>query len=240
MVLYPEQSTAANPRTCWNWFDTAHQQREVGEPALIVALLDDVLAQYPADPARTHLAGVSAGAAMAGLVAVAYPERFATLSSASGIAWGAAQDVGRALAVMAGGAGDGVPGADQVLAAMGERARAIPTLVIHGGADAVVSSRNGEETAAQWVGVFNRLRTRSGGAALHVAPVETSTVNDYTVHHAAWVDDDGHPLVESLRVQELGHAWSGGSTTGSFADVRGPDASRLIAAFCQCHPLPPR
>ena len=31
LVLYPEQSVQANPRTCWNWFDAAHQSRDAGE-----------------------------------------------------------------------------------------------------------------------------------------------------------------------------------------------------------------
>ena len=88
-VLYPEQIPEANARGCWNWFDAAHQARGRGEPAIIASMLAEVLKRpelaTTVDHAQIHLVGISAGAAMANLVAVAYPETFASLTSASGI-----------------------------------------------------------------------------------------------------------------------------------------------------------
>ena len=52
MVLYPEQLTKANPMRCWNWFDTAHQGRSAGEPAMLAALTRLIIARYPVDGAR--------------------------------------------------------------------------------------------------------------------------------------------------------------------------------------------
>lgn len=63
LVLYPEQSVQANPRTCWNWFDAAHQSRDAGETGLLAALIAKVMSQYPVDTKRVRLAGISAGAA---------------------------------------------------------------------------------------------------------------------------------------------------------------------------------
>lgn len=234
LVLYPEQSAAANPRTCWNWFDAAHQQRGAGEPALLAALIANVIGQYPADPKRVHLAGISAGAAMATLVAVAYPERFASVSSASGIAWGAAKNVGAALSVMQKGAGESLPTAQAVIAAMGTHARAMPLLVVHGGKDAVVSVRNADETADQMVSVHGAL----GGTPLQVATEATVVDGGYTVRRTLWRRGSASPLVSKVIIDELGHAWSGGSTTGTFADAKGPNASRLMLAFCEQHRTP--
>jgi poly(hydroxyalkanoate) depolymerase family esterase len=235
LVLYPEQPVSANPRTCWNWFDAAHQARGAGEPAIIAGLVADVMRAYPVDAKRVHLVGISAGAAMAGLVAVAYPERFATLSSASGIAWRAAQNVGAAISVMQRGAGASLPSADDMRRAMGPAARAVPVFVVHGGADAVVSVRNADETAAQWVGLHNLIGT---GPALREQAERVAREGGYTVRYTEWTSMADVPLVTRIRIDELGHAWSGGSTAGTFADPKGPEVSRQIAAFCARHRLP--
>ena len=238
LVLYPEQPVEANPRACWNWFDAGHQRRDAGEPSIIAGLIADVMTRFPADPARVHIAGVSAGAAMAGLVAVAYPERFATLVSVSGVPWRAATNVAQALTVMQRGAGDALPTADMVLQAMGERRRALPVLIVHGGADAVVSVRNADETSTQWVAVHDRVRADVGAPPLISTGEQVAVVNTYTTRRTDWRDAAGVQYVSRIRVDELGHAWSGGSLTGTFTDAKGPNPSRLIADFCERHQRP--
>lgn len=241
-VLYPEQIPEANARGCWNWFDAAHQARGTGEPAIIASMLAEILKRpeliKTIDHTQIHLVGVSAGAAMANLVAVAYPETFASIASASGIGWKAATDLVQALTVMQKGGGEGVQGADAVVRSMGANARALPALVVHGGRDAVVNSRNGDETAQQWVGVHNLLRARHHDTALTPDAVPRTRVeNSYTVTERDWRDERGVALVSVVRVEELGHAWSGGSTAGTFTDTKGPDVTRMIAAFCLSHPM---
>lgn len=241
-VLYPEQVPEANARGCWNWFDAAHQSRGSGEPAIIAGMLADVLKRpelaATVDRSQIHLVGISAGAAMASLVAVAYPETFATLTSASGIAWKGATDVARALTVMQKGSGEGVQGADAVVQAMGTNARALPVLVIHGGRDAVVSTRNADETVQQWVGVHDLLRARHNGAPLVAdATARARTDHEYTVTERDWRDELGAVQLSLVRIEELGHAWSGGAKVGTFTDEKGPDATRMVVAFCASHPM---
>ena len=241
-VLYPEQLSTANARGCWNWFDAAHQARGHGEPAIIASMIAELL-QRPelakaVDHAQIHLVGISAGAAMANLIAAAYPEQFASLTSASGISWRAATDVARALTVMQKGSGDGLQSAEAIVQSMGAQARALPTLVIHGGRDAVVNPRNGDETAQQWVGVHDLMRARRNVAALVAdAAPRTRIDNSYTVNERDWRDERGAAQVSLVRIDELGHAWSGGSSAGTFTDAKGPDVTRLIAAFCASHPM---
>jgi poly(3-hydroxybutyrate) depolymerase len=44
-------------------------------------------------------------------------------------------------------------------------------------------------------------------------------------------DASGVPHVEHWAIEGLGHAWSGGSPEGSYADQHGPDVSREMLRF---------
>ena len=59
LVAYPEQPQKANGLKCWNWFDTAHQRRDKGEPALIADITRQVIANYKVDSRRVYIAGLS-------------------------------------------------------------------------------------------------------------------------------------------------------------------------------------
>jgi len=233
LALLPEQPERANAKKCWSWYDAAHQSRDAGEPAIIAGMTARVMREYSVDTSRVHLAGISAGAAMASLVAVAYPERYASLAMHSGLAWRPATDVMAALTAMA----RGVDGAAQLGAAaysaMGERARVIPTLVLHGGRDAVVNPLNGQQAAQQWASTNSRAL---GGVALtaQATPGETGGYSWTRTCHAAAA---GPCVVEEWMVPELGHAWSGGSRDGTFTDERGPDATREMLRFFREHPM---
>ena len=235
MVLYPEQPALYNLRKCWNWYDPAHQQRDAGEPSLIAGMTSQAVVDHGGDPSRVYLAGISAGAAMASLVAAAYPEQYAALALHSGLVHTAARNVMDALGVMQRGVPSPEPFAQQALAAMGGHARAIPTLVLHGESDAVVAPINGAQAAKQWfltnaLAKGQPLDTTSGGT--------DRTVNEeggYRVTRSTYRAKDGAPLSYLVMVRELGHAWSGGASDGSFTDPRGPSASALVIEFFVAH-----
>jgi len=165
VVLYPEQPATANPQRCWNWYVPDQSTRGKGEAALLAEMIDSVARRERVDRQRIALVGMSAGAAMAANLAVAYPERFAALAMHSGIAAGAATDIGSALRVMGQGAPDGDALGDAALATMGAAARPIPVIVLHGAADRVVAPANLRAAVAQWT----RINSKAAGAA---APVE--------------------------------------------------------------------
>ncbi|WZB68490.1 PHB depolymerase family esterase [Achromobacter xylosoxidans] len=72
MVLYPQQSMTRQVQRCWRWFqpDALHGGAEAD---LIAALIRAEVARHGLDPQRVYIAGLSAGAGMAALVAMRHP-----------------------------------------------------------------------------------------------------------------------------------------------------------------------
>ena len=90
MVVYPQQERGENAQRCWNWFDGRHQARGAGEPASIAAVVRDLVGTTTAwtvDSDRVFVAGLSAGGAMAAVLAAAYPDLFAAVAVHSGLAY---------------------------------------------------------------------------------------------------------------------------------------------------------
>jgi poly(hydroxyalkanoate) depolymerase family esterase len=165
VVLYPEQATAAHPQRCWNWYTPAQTRRGAGEAGLLSALIDSVARRERIGAGHIALVGMAAGAAMAANLAVAYPERYAALALHSGLPAGSATDLASATRAMLQGSTDGLALGNAALAMMGNRARPIPVIALHGSLDRVVSPTNLRAVVQQWR-VVNARAPGSG------APVE--------------------------------------------------------------------
>jgi len=228
LVLYPEQSSKANSMRCWNWFETAHQTRDTGEPGMIAALTRHVLQSHDADPARVYIAGLSAGGAMAAVVAGLYPELFAAVGVHSGLPAGAATNVISAFSAMRRGARkNGVEG---------EKDAVMPTIVFHGSADKTVHPENGEQIMDAALAALDA----SGLVLEKIQVAESSPASNdgraavRTIYSAA----EGTPYVEHWAVGSGPHAWSGGNPAGSFTDPQGPSASQAMLDFFLQHHKP--
>src|SRR3954451_22645561 len=236
VVAYPEQSRDDNPGCCWNWFSASHQARGGGEPAAIAGAartVADAADRWTIDPARVFVAGMSAGGAMAAVMAATYPDVFAGVAIHSGLAYGSARSLPSATQAMSRGGRD--PDGQGALAfrAMGPAARVVPALVIHGTADAIVAPLNAEHAVRQRVAT-NRRAARGAYDPRFDRP--DATVRD--VHaggrpftRRSWHGADGRVVQEQIEVEGLGHAWSGGAAGGSYTDPRGPSAADAIHDF---------
>lgn len=231
-VLYPEQSAQANGNRCWNWFKQSDQQRGAGEPAVLAGMTRAVMKQHGIDPRRVYVAGLSAGGAMAAILGDAYPDVYAAVGVHSGLATGAATDVGSAFAAMRGGSmpmgaqglgasfrlpGQAVPSAPRL-------GSAPPTIVFHGDGDKTVSPVNGEQVLAACLPAAG-----AGSLQARLERGRSDNGRDYTRH---WHQDSaGRTLAEHWVVHGAGHAWSGGQSQGSYTDPKGPDASAEMLRF---------
>lgn len=228
-VLYPAQSQAANPLRCWNWFKHNHQQRGRGEPALIAGMTHLVMREHAIDPSRVYVAGLSAGGAMAAIVASLYPDLFAAVGVHSGLAAGAADNVMQALDVMKNGSRTGV-----VPAQTGRPP--VPTIVFHGDQDATVHPSNGEQVISSVVDEAAGAEPSLVAAATRpeVEQGTSSQGQKYTL--SRYRDRSGDVIAEHWVVHGAGHAWSGGDPAGSYTDAGGPDATGAMLEFFFAHP----
>ena len=213
-VLYPAQARDAQRNRCWNWFKRDDQERGAGEPALIASLTQHVINQQNVDLAKVYIAGLSAGAAAALIVATAYPDMFAAVGVHSGLGIGAAHDATSAAHAMN-------------VGATGRRHDAqMPTIIFHGDSDRVVNPRNGRFVAIRALEHYNHLDQveRTG----RIAGGRDYTRTSHRVGR-------GRAYVEKWVVHGAGHAWSGGHSAGSYTDPKGPDASREMVQFFMRH-----
>lgn len=246
LVLYPAQAPRSNAHKCWNWFTRGDQRRGAGEPALIAGMTRHVMQTHGVDSARVYVAGLSAGGAMAAIMAREYPDLFAAAGVHSGVPAGAAHDVASAFAVMqSGNAGASLPAAFSATTAAlwgGPAAPApandatpstpAPVIVFHGDADATVAPVNGDGVVAAVVGLAPAaVRVDLDGPAAPGARAFRRTV-----WRAADAGAATPSLAEQWVVHGAAHAWSGGAAAGSYTDPRGPDASREMLRFFREHP----
>ena len=231
LVAYPDEPTSANPEQCLNWFLPGDQARGSGETALLAGLVADVAGAYTVDPKRVFAAGISSGAAMAVILGATYPDVFAAIGVHSGLEYEAATDVSSALqAEQSGGPAPKTQG-DAAFGAMGARARAVPVIVFQGDADPTVNVVNGQQTIDQW----NETDTRA--SATIGPPVATQgSAGGKSFAHTTYSDGKTtRSMLELYVVAGLAHAWSGGSTSGTFTDPNGPDATSLVWQFFAAH-----
>lgn len=224
IVVYPAQSRSANVNGCWNWFEKDHQRRDRGEAGLLAHLVRDLVATHAIDRDRVFVAGLSAGGAMAAVMADEYPDLFAAVCIHSGLAAGTASNVSEALQAMRSGPPVGA------LASSVGASTSVPTIVFHGAKDHTVNASNAEAIVAS-------ILARADRATLSAPDVvRSSDRKGRSVTRTRYEDASGRTVVEHWNAQGGSHAWFGGSPDGSYTDPHGVDATREMLRFFADHP----
>jgi poly(3-hydroxybutyrate) depolymerase len=206
---------------CWNWFSPSDQQRDQGEPSLIAGITRQIMRDFPVEAGRVYVTGLSAGGAAAAIMGATYPDLYAAIGIHSGLACGAASDMPSAFAAMKQG-GSAPKGASR------RPGGPVPTIVFHGDRDTTVNPVNGDQVIAQAAAGDLQTTVNRGKAPGGISYTRT-------VH----ADETGRAVLEHWVLHGAGHAWSGGSTAGSYTEPRGPDASREMMRFFLERPATP-
>ncbi|RDK08902.1 extracellular catalytic domain type 1 short-chain-length polyhydroxyalkanoate depolymerase [Cupriavidus lacunae] len=228
IVAYPQQPLRRQVQRCWQWFDLG--AAEGGREAQAVAMLIDALAaRHDVREREIYLAGMSAGAAMAAVVALRYPGKVAAVALHSGVVIGAADNPRAGLRAMQQGsasepswlldAAGATPGGPEM-----------PALVIHGLADDAVHPVNGRLLARQFL-AYNGLEDRLAGTPTPPDPDGETPGRSHEYRFGRWRRD----LVTLVEVEGLDHAWSGGDASYGYHSEIGPDASRMMWQFFRQH-----
>lgn len=145
-LLFPEQRFGNNQFLCFNWFIPGDIQRDRGENASIVAMVDDTLIRHRLDANRVFVTGLSAGAAMAQVLLANYPDRFRGGALIAGVPFGCGTTVVTAFDCLED------PGDRDWGALLPETDEPWPAVSIwHGTADPVVAPQNANALVTQWL-----------------------------------------------------------------------------------------
>jgi len=215
-LLCPDQRRLANLYRCWNWFHSAAQSGQ-GELTVVAAMIDDVAKRVRVDQNAVAAVGISAGGALAALLAFHCAKRFRAVITVAAAPLLGSFNVQNPHGVMQRGVA-----LNPVLALGAGQEACAPLAIIHGTADDVVHPRCAEQLQAQAVESFRR-------AGKHATPGSTAagstgtTVTDYRAN--------GELLLRRIDVQGLGHAWTGGPGGHRYCERSGAPLTALCGQF---------
>lgn len=224
LIVYPSQPTSANMNRCWNWFKPTDQQQGQGEPAWLAALTQTIIKDYAVDSSRVYIAGLSAGAAMAVIMAETYPNLYAAVGVHSGLAYRSASDLPSAMMAMRQG-GLATP------KSIGNH-NFVPIIVFHGDQDHTVSIRNGGQIVEE-----AKERLQAQKTDLNIQQHKQCSEQNCRSTQLQICDTSGVSQLEYWKIHGAGHSWAGGSSAGSYTDPKGPDASKEMLRFFLNHSL---
>jgi poly(hydroxyalkanoate) depolymerase family esterase len=194
-VVYPEQKSANNSSSCFNWFEVGDIARGQGEALSIKQMVDKMKADHSIDPSRVYITGLSAGAAMTGVMAATYPDVFSGAAIMAGVPYKCATSMSNAFSCMS-------PGVDKTPLAWGDLVRgafsgytgAYPKVSIwHGTSDFTVAVMNQAEQLQQWTNVHGIDQTADVSETVAGFP------------HKVYKNSAGTALVETYELTSMGH-----------------------------------
>ena len=230
-VLYPQQTLRLNANRCWHWYKKPVQHGK-GEAGMIADLIHQVVSRNGFDPTRVYLAGLSAGAAMAQIVALQYPEMIAAVGLHSAPVNGVAQNSTSAFAVMQNGASLRANGGSDAVVSATAKSLKMPAILIQGLDDTVVRPVNLPGLETQFCQINGLSAAQRQPIVRHIAGKTARSAHAFdTVDYQL----GKKTLLRVCQIFGLQHAWSGGDATYRFNERKGPNASRMLWSFFARH-----
>ena len=227
-LLMPEQKSANNAHTCFNWFKPEDNRRGHGEACSIRQMTARMVSEHRVDKHRIFVTGLSAGGAMTSVMLATYPEVFAAGAIIAGLPYGVAANVREALnGMLRSPARSSQELGDLVRHASKHRAPWPRISVWHGSADRTVNPANADEIVKQWLDVHR----------LPPEPMSEGVVDGHP--RQIWWNAEGETVVESYSIGGMAHGTPLGKAEnderygeeGAFLIEAGISSSYHIANF---------
>jgi poly(hydroxyalkanoate) depolymerase family esterase len=228
-VLYPQQSAVADPHRCWHWYQRATQQG-LGDVSVIAGMIAQVQRKHGLDASRTYVAGLSAGAALAMIVALRNPELIAAVGLHSAPAFGTSDSPMSAYRVMQHGSGLAHSQAAREFVNALPQFPPMPAMLIHGERDPVVQRINAKQLAEQFV-IINAASIGQAEPVCRSYPARAGGRSPRHAYKTVTYNAGRKPQLVLCEIASLGHAWSGGDASVAFSTPEGPDATLLMWNF---------
>jgi len=230
IVAYPRilAGAAISAQSCWPWWDPSEIRAGAGAVEDLFQIIQEIRDDYRVDPDRIHVAGLSAGGAMALAMLVAHAGQVASGCAVAGVPYGES-----AAALGPGGRLQGrFRPVETIVEAMnrelgGDRALP-PAMVVHATGDTTVDITAARHIRDSWL--------QCAGPGQIPRVLEHAGHNRGTRwQHAQYFLDGRRSRVETILLEGLGHGWYGGRA-GRFSFPGAPDISRIMWDFFRQHP----
>ena len=231
-VAYPYVTSFEELRieNCWGFWFPQHRTEGSGEASDIRRIIAAVEDEFGTDPTRRYITGLSSGAAMSVVVAVAYSEDIAAAGAVAGLPYG---EDSTAVGFVCGNPAitNTVPEITAAMAAEQTEAdekRLVPMMVIHSINDCTVPIVNGSNLRDSWISYY--------GAGTDPATQVDCQADGVSCTHSRYADAVGAAVVETVIytgvANDATHYWPG-DNPGRFANPNGPSATDHLWAFFQ-------
>ena len=220
IVVYPRQSTENHSYgyDYWNWY--IQQAKTAKEPTAIYNIVGEVKRAYSIDDARVFICGLSAGAAMAQIVAVNYNTTFAGCCAVAGITFksGSIYEVNDLQSQ--GPSMNNEHIATRIYDSMGNGRRLAKMLVVTGTADERVHPKNSLVMAQTWAIAMDKINSNID------TELKTETlvgIDDIEYKKSVYATLNGEELCTLYEVVGMEHSWPGSNKGVSISITSGQD-----------------
>jgi poly(hydroxyalkanoate) depolymerase family esterase len=192
--LLPQQPATNNLAKCFHWYREKDNRRDSGEALSIKQMVDQMKVDYKIDTRKVYVTGLSAGAAMTGVMLATYPDVFAGGAMMAGVPYGCATKLSESLGCMQART-EKTPAqwGDFVRHATDRRGTWPIVSIWQGTADYIIAPGNAQQEKEQWTNVHGLSQT----------PTTNDTVGGFP--HEVFRNRDGKNVVELYSITDMGH-----------------------------------
>ena len=219
IVVYPRQSTLNNyTYDYWNWY--IQQSRTSKEPKAIYDIVNEVKHSYSIDNSRVFICGISAGAAMAQVLAVTYTDVFAGCCSVAGITYKSGNIASTSKLQAEGPSIENSVITNNIFNYLGNDKKVTKLLVVTGTADTRVHPKNSLVMAQTWAGAMQKINP---SVDTQLSSESLTGINGVAYTRSVHATLNGEEICTLYEIDGMGHSWPGSNLGVSISITSGQD-----------------